>query len=164
MIKIIQRIWEVNKVNVRSETVKAAIGGIIATVFKYLGTNYKIVTLLMCFMAVDTALGWLGNAKKGTWKSKDARWGAVGKLVELIIIALMYLCEWAFALDWLTSVVTMYFALCEGASIIENIVNYHLNDNIPEGIVDVLTKAKGSVISAVVKKIKKLFEGGDTDE
>jgi toxin secretion/phage lysis holin len=146
------------------ETVKVAVGGLFAVALKCLGSNYKIVIVLMCFMVADTVLGWLGAAKKGEWKSKNARWGAVGKLVELIIIALMYLCEWAFDVSWLISTVTMYFILCEGASIVENIVQYHLNDNVPEGLVEVLKKAKGSIVSEIVKKIKKLFDGGGYDE
>lgn len=145
------------------EVIKFAIGGLATAALKYLGANYKIVILLICFMAVDTVLGWLGAAKNGTWKSKNARWGAVGKLVELIIIALMYLCEWAFAIDWLISTVTLYFLLCEGASIVENIVNYHLNENIPKGLVEVLGKAKNSFVGIIIKKIKGIFEE-DKDE
>lgn len=143
------------------ELIKLAIGSAATTVLHSLGANYKIVVLLICFMAADTLLGWLGAIKRGNWKSKNARWGAVGKLVELIIIALMYLCEWAFAIDWLISTVTLYFLLCEGASIVENIVNNHLNDNIPAGLVDILEKAKKNFVSVVLKRIKGLFEEND---
>jgi toxin secretion/phage lysis holin len=146
------------------EVVKVAIGCFVTSLLKCLGANYKIVLLLICFMVTDTILGWLGNIKKGTWKSKNARWGVVGKLVELIIIALMYLCEWAFAIDWLISAITLYFLLCEGASIIENIVKYHLNDNIPEGLVEVLSKAKNNFVGVVIKKIKSIFEEDKEDE
>lgn len=145
------------------ELIKLAIGSAVTTVLHSLGANYKIVVLLICFMAADTLLGWLGAIKRGNWKSKNARWGAVGKLVELIIIALMYLCEWAFAIDWLISTVTLYFLLCEGASIVENIVNNHLNDNIPAGLVDILEKAKKNFVSVVLKRIKGLFEGDDDE-
>ncbi len=143
------------------ELIKLAIGSAATTVLHSLGANYKIVVLLICFMAADTLLGWLGAIKRGNWKSKNARWGAVGKLVELIIIALMYLCEWAFAIDWLISTVTLYFLLCEGASIVENIVNNHLNDNIPAGLVDILEKAKKNFVSVVLKRIKGIFEEND---
>lgn len=145
------------------ELIKLAIGSAATTVLHSLGANYKIVVLLICFMAADTLLGWLGAIKRGNWNSKNARWGAVGKLVELIIIALMYLCEWAFAIDWLISTVTLYFLLCEGASIVENIVNNHLNDNIPAGLVDILEKAKKNFVSVVLKRIKRLFEGDDDE-
>jgi toxin secretion/phage lysis holin len=146
------------------EAIKVALGGIATICLNCLGANYRIVLLLMAFMVVDTVLGWLGAVKAGTWRSKNARWGAVGKLVELIIIALMYFCEWAFDVGWLISTVTIYFILCEGASIVENIVTYHLNDNVPTELVEILTKAKGSVVSAIVKRIKKLFDGGGDNE
>lgn len=146
------------------EVAKVTIGCVITTTLKCLGANYKIVLLLIAFMLVDTILGWIGSAKNGTWKSKNARWGAVGKLVELIIIALMYLCEWAFDVSWLISTITLYFLLCEGASIVENIVQYHLNDNIPEGIVDILGKAKNNFVGFVLKKIKGIFDEEDKDE
>lgn len=144
------------------ELIKIAIGSAITTVLHCLGTNYKIVVLLIVFMVVDTLLGWLGAMKNGTWKSKNARWGAVGKLVELIIIALMYLCEWAFAIDWLISTVTFYFLLCEGASIIENIVNNHLNENVPTSLADILEKAKKNFVGVLIKKIKIFF--GENEE
>lgn len=145
------------------ELIKIAIGGAITTVLHYLGANYKLVVLLLVFMVVDTMLGWLGAMKNGTWKSKNARWGAVGKLVELIIIALMYFCEWAFAIDWLIGTVTLYFILCEGASIIENIANNHLNENIPTSLADILEKAKKNFVSNIIKRIKKIFEGEDNE-
>lgn len=145
------------------EIIKVAIGGLATAALKCLGANYKIVILLIAFMVVDTVLGWLGAIKKGTWKSKNARWGAVGKLIELIIIALMYLCEWTFAIDWFISTVTLYFLLCEGASIVENIVNNHLNENIPEEIVELFAKAKNNFVGIVIKKIKGIFDEEDKE-
>lgn len=145
------------------ELTKIAIGGAISTVLRYLGANYRLVVLLLVLMVVDTLLGWLGAIKNGTWKSKNARWGAVGKLVELIIIALMYLCEWVFAIDWLIGTVTLYFVLCEGASIIENIAGNHLNENIPSALADILSKAKKNFVSNLIKRVKNIFEGDDNE-
>ena len=142
----------------KTETVKLTAGGITATVLKILGTNYKLVILLICLIASDTITGWLGAAKRHEWKSRNARWGAVGKLTELIIIALMYLCEWTFNVDWLIYTVTLYFIICEGASIAENIAKYDLNENLPDELVGILGKLKNNAVGFVIHKIKNIFE------
>lgn len=147
--------------DIKTELTKLSAGGIAATVLKHPGYSCRLVILLMCFMAADTLLGWLGAIKKGEWKSCNARWGAVGKLTELIIISLMYLCEWTFGTGWLIYTVTLYFIICEGASIVENIVKYHLNDNIPEGLADILSRLKTNFVGFIIKKLKSIFEGDD---
>ena len=148
-------------VDAKTETVKLTLGGITATVLKILGTNYKLVILLICLIASDTITGWLGAAKRHEWKSRNARWGAVGKLTELIIIALMYLCEWTFNVDWLIYTVTLYFIICEGASIAENIVKYDLNEDLPDELADIFGKMKTNFVGHIIKKLKELFDERD---
>lgn len=147
--------------DVKTELTKLTAGGIASVAIKMLGANYRLVILLMCLMAADTLLGWLGALKKGEWKSRNARWGAVGKLTELIIIALMYLCEWTFNIDWLIYTITLYFIICEGASIVENIVKYHLSENVPEGLAEMLGKLKTNFVGFIIKKVKSIFEEED---
>jgi toxin secretion/phage lysis holin len=149
--------------NVKTQAIKAAASTFLAIILKCLGKNYKIVLVLLCFMLADTFLGWLGAAKNGVWCSRNARWGAVGKLVELIIIALMYLCEWAFCIDWLISAVTLYFLICEAASIVENIVNYGLNANIPSSLITILQGSRSSLVSDLIKRISEIFNKDGED-
>jgi toxin secretion/phage lysis holin len=149
--------------SIKTQAIKAAASTFLALILRCLGKNYKIVLVLICFMLADTVLGWLGAAKMGVWCSRNARWGAVGKLVELIIIALMYLCEWAFCINWLISAVTLYFLICEAASIVENIVNYGLNANIPSSLITILQGSRSSLVSDLIKRISEIFNKDGED-
>lgn len=146
----------------RCEVAKVFISWISAFVIALLGENYRLIFLLLCLMLADTLLGHLRAIKIKTWKSYNARWGIIGKLIELVLIALMYLCEWTFNIDWLVNTVVIYFCICEGASIVENIVKGKLNDNVPKGTLDFLLKLKSNAIASIKKLLNDYFgDGGD---
>lgn len=143
------------------ETMKVTFGGITTAVMAILGNNYKLITLLLVMIIFDTITGHLKAIHNHEWTSHNARWGLVGKLIELILVMLMYVCEWTFGVTWLVNFVVTYFVICEGASIIENIVNGDLNENVPKELVEILSKAKNNFLSVLIKKIKEFFGGGD---
>lgn len=145
---------------VKYETFKFSLSSITAALLALLGKNYKVVTLLIVFMAVDTFFGHLRAARNKEWKSYNARWGLIGKLVELVLIMLMYLCEWTFNIDWLVNVVTIYFIICEAASIAENIVKGHLNDNIPADTIEFLEKMQTNFLTKFKEWLRDFFGGG----
>jgi hypothetical protein len=41
---------------------------------------------------------------------------------------------------------------------VENIVSYHLNDNIPQTVGELLARAKANLVGKIVKWLKELFE------
>lgn len=143
--------------DLKMETMKIIVGSAISSFIGLLGNNYRLVILLMVIMAVDTILGHLRAVHNKNWKSYNARWGFIGKLVEIILVALMYICEWTFNINWLVNVVVIYFLICEGASIVENIVQGHLNENVPEALLEVLGKIKTNAVTSIVQKISKLL-------
>ena len=147
-----------------TEMLKVTISGIITAIISILGSNYKLVILLLVFMAADTLFGHLRAIKDSKWTSNNARWGMIGKLVELILIALMYVCEWTFGIDWLVNIIVLYFILCEGASIIENVIRGNLNQNVPKELLDILLKAKQNAVTTITKEIKHIFGGDDNDD
>lgn len=144
----------------KTECLKVTFGGLSAAVIALFGENYKLVILLLCLMAIDTLFGHLRAIKDKNWTSYNARWGFVGKLVEIVLIALMYLCEWVFAINWLVNVVCVYFAICEAASIVENVVKGHLNDNVPEDTIEFLTRLKSNFLTKFKEWIRDFFGGG----
>lgn len=144
----------------KTETLKLALSGVPAMLLSVLGSNYKLVILLIVTMTIDTLFGHLRAIKDKEWKSYDARWGLVGKLVELVLIALMYMCEWTFGIDWLVNVCVIYFIICEMASIAENIVKGHLNDNVPAEAVEGLEKLKSNFLTKFREWLKNFFGGG----
>ena len=146
--------------HLKTETIKITLGSVTSGVMGLLGSNYKLVVLLIAVMAVDTLFGHLRAVKGKEWTSNEARWGLIGKLVELVLIALMYLCEWTFDIGWLVNAVVTYFIICEGASIAENIVKGHLNDSIPSEIVEYLETLKSNAASSFKEWLKKIV-GGD---
>ena len=148
---------------VRRECVKLTFGALSSAVIALFGSNYKLVILLLCLMAIDTLFGHLRAVKDKKWKSYNARWGLIGKLVELVLISLMYMCEWTFGINWLVNVVVVYFAICEGASIAENIVKGQLNSNVPTETLDFLERMKLNFLTKFKEWIRDFF-GGDGGE
>lgn len=145
----------------RVETIKLVFGSMTSFFIAVFGSNYKLIVLLLIAMAFDTLTGHLRAIHEREWTSYSARWGLVGKLIELVLIMLMYICEWTFEITWLVNIVVTYFVICEVASIIENIVNGNLNENVPKEIVEILSKVKNNFVSVLIKKIKDFFGGGD---
>jgi toxin secretion/phage lysis holin len=146
--------------NIRYEIGKITFSSISTFVLALLGENYKLIFLLLCLMLVDTILGHLRAVKINNWKSYNARWGIIGKLIELVLVALMYLCEWTFNIDWLVNVVVIYFSVCEGASIIENIVKGKLNENVPRETLNFLLKLKANIVTIIKKMLNDYFGDG----
>lgn len=146
--------------NLKYETAKITFSALSTAVLALLGSNYKLVVLLLVTMAIDTLFGHLRAIKDREWKSYNARWGLVGKLVELVLIALMYLCEWTFGIDWLVNVVVIYFIICEMASIAENVIEGRLNKNIPTEALEFLNKMKQNFLTKFKEWIREFFGGG----
>lgn len=143
-------------INFGIEGIKIGAGAMVAMLMDYFGVDYKYIIVVLCSMAIDTVLGWLVAFKKGEFKSSKARWGFVGKIVELMFIAMLYLLDWCFEINFLAHTGITYFIICECASIVENVAN--INNNIPEGLVQALAALKTSVGSGIVKKAKEIID------
>lgn len=147
------------------EAVKIGTSTVAAWMLAHLGASYKHIVVLLCFMAADTVIGWLVAKYKGEWKSSKARWGFVGKIIELMFVAMLYLLDWLFAMNHLKYIGIYYFIICEGASFVENIAK--INNNIPEGLVELLRAFQNSIGTNIVKWAKKTLDkitGGVDDE
>lgn len=142
--------------NIKIETMKATITAGASMLALAIGDSYKHIAVLLLLMAVDTIIGWIKGIKLGNWKSSKARWGAVGKIVELLLIACLYGLDWVFAIDWLKYVGIYYFGICEIASMFENFAE--MGGNVPSGTIELLKTIQYSVGSDIVKKIRKVFE------
>jgi toxin secretion/phage lysis holin len=142
--------------NLAIETIKITTSTFIAWMLSHLGASYKSIVVLICFMSVDTIVGWAVAKYKGEWKSSKARWGFVGKIIELMFVAMLYLLDWMFAIDCLKYIGTYYFIICEGASFVENIAK--INNNIPDGLVELLKAFQSSIGTNIVKWAKKTLD------
>lgn len=143
-------------INFGIESIKISLGAFVAMLMDYLGVDYKYIVVLLVSMAVDTILGWLVAKHLGDWKSSKARWGFIGKVVELMFVAMLYLLDWCFNINVLAHTGITYFIICECASVVENVAK--INSNIPQGLVEVLASVKTSLGSGIVKKAKKLLD------
>ncbi len=115
-------------------------------------SNKRLVLLLIAFIAADTGFGHLRALRKGGWSSSNARWGLISKLVELVLVALMYLCEWCFGISGIANAAIIYFIVCEAASIAENIGD--LNGDIPKELPEALKEFRENIIARIISKIK----------
>ena len=138
------------------EIVKVTGSCALALAYKALGGSTKLFVVLCALMLVDTIFGWIKGFYLGNWKSKTARWGFAGKIVELMFIGVLYALDWAFGIDYLKYFGIYYFGICELASIIENLAA--MNSNIPDGLVELIRKIQFSVGTAVVNKVKGIVD------
>lgn len=139
------------------ESLKAWAATVIGIFVMVAGESYKHILVLLLLMFVDTVVGWIKGFKLKKWKSNKARWGAVGKFVEMMIIACLYGLDWVFETDFLKYIGIYYFGICEIASIIENFAE--IGGNVPKGMIELLKEIQYNIGTESVKKIKKICDG-----
>ena len=137
------------------ESFKLFISGIISGGVTLIGGSFKYIVVLAVLMTVDTIFGWIKAKKIKKWKSGSARWGAIGKILELMFIGVLYILDAAFGITFLEYMGIFYFGTCELASIVENYTE--INKNLPDGMLEIIKKFQFSVGTAVMMKIKKVF-------
>ena len=120
-----------------------------------LGGSAKIFIILCILMLVDTIFGWIKGIHNKNWSSKTARWGFSGKIIELIFIGVLYALDWALEVDYLKYFGIYYFGICEFASVLENLAE--INNNVPEGLVELIKKTQFSIGTAIVNKVKDII-------
>lgn len=121
-----------------------------------IGSSFKYIAVLFFLIVIDTIFGWFRSSKLNQWNLASAKSGFIGKVIELIFIGVLYLLDWIFQTDFLKYMGIFYFGICEVASIVENYSK--INGNLPEGISDVLNKAKSGIGNFAVCKIKNFFK------
>ena len=117
------------------ETIKIILGILIASFVSHLGGTEKQLFVLLFLITIDTIAGWSVAKYNKEWTSSKARWGFMGKIVELMFIAMLYLLDWALELNILKYIGIYYFGICEIASVVESFSK--INKDVPQGLVDV---------------------------
>ena len=115
----------------------------------------RMLLCLLLLMFFDTLLGWAKAKKNGEWQSYKARWGILGKLFELIFIAIAFMLDWVFATDMVKLAFIAYFCLVEVGSLLENA--YQLGVSIPREVVDMATKTKHFLGWFFIKKTQDIL-------
>ena len=78
---------------------------------------------------------------------------------------MLYLLDAAFDITFLEYMGIFYFGACEIASIIENYAE--INENLPDGTVEIAEKIKFSIGTSIMRKIKNILNdliGNDKEE
>ena len=140
-----------------AESIKMFFSAAAAAGAALVGASFKYIAVLALLMTVDTIFGWVKAKKLKNWSSGAARWGAIGKIIELMLIGVLYMLDAAFGTEFLEYMGIFYFGACELASIIENYAE--INGNLPEGTLDFVKKLQFNVGTAVMQRIKKAFYG-----
>ena len=137
------------------ESIKLFISGVISGGVALIGGSFKYIAVLAALMIIDSIFGWVKAKKQKKWKSGAARWGFIGKIIELMLIGVLYMLDAAFEITFLEYMGIFYFGACELASIVENYAE--INGNLPEGMLELIKKFQFSIGTAVVKKVKDVF-------
>ena len=146
------------------ESIKLFFSTLVASGVALIGASFKYIIVLTLLMIIDTAFGWVKAKKIGKWKSGAARWGFIGKIIELMFVGVLYLLDAAFNITFLEYMGIFYFGACELASIVENYAE--INENLPEGTIEITEKIKFSIGTVIMQKLKKIINGliGDNEE
>lgn len=145
------------------ESIKLFFSTLVASGVALIGVSFKYIIVLTLLMIIDTAFGWVKAKKIGKWKSGAARWGFIGKIIELMFVGVLYLLDAAFNITFLEYMGIFYFGACELASIVENYAE--INENLPEGTIEITEKIKFSIGTVIMQKIKKILNNFiDNDE
>lgn len=147
------------KFDFNTEAVKVALSYGAAFFAAHFAGSEKHIAVLIFFILADTFIGWLVYIKLGEWQSSKARWGFVGKIAELVLVAMLYMLDWLFEVNCLEYLGIYYFIICEGASIIENIAK--INHNIPKGLAELLQSVQKSAGTELVKCLRKIINKED---
>lgn len=139
-----------------TESIKLFAAAVISSGVSLFGASFKYILVLVFLMIVDTVFGWIKSRKLSQWKISVAKSGFIGKIIELMFIGVLYLLDWIFETDFLKYMGIFYFGICEIASIVDNYSK--INGNLPEGIADVINKAKMGMGNFLVSKTKSIFE------
>lgn len=115
----------------------------------------RLLILLLLLMLFDTLLGWARALKNKEWKSSKARWGSIGKLIQLGFVSFAYTLDWVFGIDVLKYAFAAYFCLVEVGSICENA--YYMGVEIPLEWVEVAKKSKNYAGRMVLDKAKAVI-------
>ena len=137
------------------ESIKLFFSTLVASGVALIGVSFKYIIVLTLLMIIDTAFGWVKAKKIGKWKSGAARWGFIGKIIELMFVGVLYLLDAAFNITFLEYMGIFYFGACELASIVENYAE--INENLPEGTIEITEKIKFSIGTVIMQKIKKIL-------
>ena len=146
-----------NFLDEKVEIAKIAISGSLAHLVSGLEENAatRMFILLLLLMFFDTLLGWAKAKKSGEWQSYKARWGILGKIFELIFIAVAFGLDWVFHTGIVKQAFIAYFCLVEIGSLLENA--YQLGVAIPREVVDMAVKTKHFLGWFFVKKVQAIL-------
>lgn len=147
------------------EGAKITLASFLGIFASFFGTTQKHLILLIILMSIDTIFGWVKGFKKENWTSKRAKWGIAGKIVELMLICLLYFLNWVFKVEFIVYIGLYYFMAVEIASIFENYAE--INGNLPKGFVELLKKLQFNIGTLAIQKITdfidKIFNNGDDE-
>ena len=89
-----------------------------------LKTNNKLIIVLLVFIALDILTGVIKGILEKDLQSSIFREGLLKKVLELIIVIVGFVSDWAFSLEIVGHAVLIFLYAMEGYSILENITPY----------------------------------------
>lgn len=113
-------------------------GGILSVM---VGGFDALIYVLFMLIVVDFITGLLKAAKKKRFKQQIALWGFWTKIFEVVAIAICVGLDNVFNTEpWLRNIAVIWYSICEGASVLENMAA--LKVPLPKGLVKVLVQVK----------------------
>ena len=104
------------------EYIKFVLSTIGSFFISLLGGYDTLLFFLVLLVVIDYITGTIEAIKEGSFKSSVMRWGAVNKVIEFAIVAIFFEIDPTLGVDLFRNGSIIWFAICEGSSILENCV------------------------------------------
>lgn len=150
-----------------SKVVLALVGGYFASL---LGGADKLLFMLLCLVTCDLIFGAAKGTKNKNFASSIFFWGLVNKAVIFMIVAIMVQVDSVLGkFGILRNSFIIWFAICEGASIIENTAT--LGIPWPDGLLNILIQVRkgfsinlSKIVQQIIDNYKLPKTEGKSDE
>lgn len=141
--------------NMVIQSIKLTVAAAASLLIHYLGGNSDLLALFGGLIASDFVLGVLKGLKTKTFRSSIVRWGAVNKVLEVILIMIFNQFDTVTHVNMFKNGTIVWFCVCEAGSIFENLSI--LGVPFPEGLQDLFSKIKVGVSVNFIEMFKKVL-------
>lgn len=138
------------------EYIKFVLSTIGSFFISILGGYDTLLCFLVLLVVIDYITGTIEAIKEGCFKSSVMRWGAVNKVIEFAIVAIFFEIDQTLGVDLFRNGAIIWFAICEGSSILENCVK--LGVTLPEGSDSILKQLKSTISVNFTEMARRIIE------
>lgn len=117
----------------------------------------NLLQLYIILFVSDLVFGGLKAIKNKNFASAVMFWGFINKIIAFVVIAILSAVDGVLGINnTLRNITIIWFCICEGASILENLIILGLP--MPDGLKDILSQVKKGFNINITKIVTQIIE------